>query len=433
MLDMCGAGASTLSWTARGMDATKEPGMVKPRRRREDDETPEDAVLRLVRDHTAELLHFASRFCWCADDAQDAYQRAVEILVRRMRTDPPGDPLNWLRTVLKNECVTLRTKRAEIVGRNEADLDGEEARNLEDPAERAIGFERLRHTAEALQRLKPQELTALLMRAEGHSYKEIAASNDWTYTKTNRSITEGRRALLIRLGAIESGAECDRWFPLLSLLADGEATTEQLAELRPHLRACPGCRATLRDLHDAPRRLAALVPPALVPLGTASGTVVDHAETVVHALVARTTLAVARVQSALDALSGTKLAAVAASSAAIAGGGVAIEQVATPPRPSHVVVQSVADRGRTASAGLVVAALPAAAARTTPRGSGGSAGRPAPKHADSEFSFEAPASPEPSSPPEWSSSRPLAHTAVAPRARAPAAPTSPADAEFAGP
>jgi RNA polymerase sigma factor (sigma-70 family) len=412
------------------MDATKEPWMVKPRRRRRDDETPEDAVLRLVRDHTAELLHFASRFCWCADDAQDAYQRAVEILVRRMRSDPPGDPLNWLRTVLKNECLTLRTKRAELVGRNEADLDGEEARNLEDPEERAIGFERLRHTAEALQRLKPQELTALLMRAEGRSYKEIAASNDWTYTKTNRSITEGRRALLIRLGAIESGAECDRWLPLLSLLADGEATSEQLAELRPHLRACPGCRATLRELHDASGRLAALLPPALVPLGAGSGAVAGHVETVVHALVERTTLAVARVQSALDALSGTKLAAVAASSAALASGGVAIEQVATPPRPSHVVARAVADRGRTASTGLVVAALPAAAARTTPHGSGGSAGRAAPKRAESEFSFEAAASP---GSPSSSSSRPLARTAVAPRARAPAAPTSPADAEFAGP
>jgi RNA polymerase sigma factor (sigma-70 family) len=354
--------------------------------------TTEDELLALVRKHAAELLRFARRHSLCDDDAHDAYQRTLEILLRRMRTDPPERPLAWLRTVLKHECAAVRAQREQLVEHDEADLDGHAARHQEDPAERAIGFERLRHTAEALQRLKPQELTALLLRAEGFSYREIGERTSWSATKVNRCVTEGRRALLSRLGAIESGAECMRWLPLLSRLADGEADAADLAQLRPHLRRCAGCRATLRALHDAPSAVAALVPPALAlgALAAPPGAALErHAEGLVHALLARTglsaraqgafdalharvalgaarvegafdalharvALGAARVQSALDALPGAKLAAVAASGAALAGGGIAISQTAlAPSRP-------VPARAVAAAAPAATGALPAA-------------------------------------------------------------------------
>ena len=289
-------------------------------------ESAEEAALRLVQDHAAELLRFARRFSHCADDAHDAYQRTIEILVRRIRSDPPAQLLSWVRTVLRHEALALRTEREQVVGRVEIDLDRHEDRLSDDPAERVVGQERLRHTAEALGRLKPQELTALVLRAEGLSYREICARTSWSYTRVNRTVTEGRRALIERLGAIETGAECDRWLPLLSALADGEASASELAELRPHLRACPACRATLRDCHAMPARVAALVPPALVAAPHAS--LVDHAGVALHALAERATLLAARVQGAFEAVPGTKLAAVAASTAALAGGGVALEQAA---------------------------------------------------------------------------------------------------------
>lgn len=295
-------------------------------RTRRDD--AEDATLRLVQEHAGQLLRFARRFSYCADDAHDAYQRALEILVRRMRSDPPSEPLRWLRTVLRHEALAVRAEREQLLGGVELDLDRHEDRALPDPSDRAISHERLRHTAEALRRLKPQEVTALVLRAEGLTYAEICTRMGWTYTKTNRCVTEGRRALLERLGAIESGAECARWLPLLSALADGEASAAELAELRPHLRACPACRAVLRDVHAAPSQVALLVPPAVVEAAAAAagGGLTGHAELGLHALVERMTLLAARAQSALEALPGTKLAAVAASSAAIAGGGVALEQ-----------------------------------------------------------------------------------------------------------
>jgi DNA-directed RNA polymerase specialized sigma24 family protein len=51
------------------------------------------------------------------------------------------------------------------------------------------------HAQRQLAQLKPDECTGLGLQAAGFSYKEIAARRGWTYTKTNRCITEGRAAL----------------------------------------------------------------------------------------------------------------------------------------------------------------------------------------------------------------------------------------------
>src|SRR5215212_10730591 len=100
----------------------------------------EEATLQLVLDHAGELLRFARRFSHCADDAHDAYQRAVEILVRRMRVDPPEQPLPWMRTVLRHEALAVRAEREQLVGRAEPDLDRHEDRAAADPAEQAVGI-----------------------------------------------------------------------------------------------------------------------------------------------------------------------------------------------------------------------------------------------------------------------------------------------------
>lgn len=399
---------------------------MRSRERRE--ESVEDALLRLVQEHAAELLRFARRFSHCADDAHDAYQRTVEILVRRMRIDPPAQPLSWIRTVLRHEALAVRAEREQLVGHAELDLDCHEDRAIADPSERALGHERLRHTAEALQRLKPQEVTALVLRAEGLSYAEICRRTGWTYTKTNRCVTEGRRALLQRLGAIESGAECARWLPLLSAFADGEASARQLADLRPHLRRCPSCRATLRDSHAAPAQVALLVPPVLVSAaGPPRGSLVGHAELLLHAATERATLLVARVQGAFEALPAAKVAAVAASTAALAGGGVAIQHVGHAAPPRAVVRASAATTG---PAALTTIAFPGAAGAT-------SASRPS-RHDAANGEFGRNARPSSEFPPQaapraefaGAPSPPPAVSAVAPSRTAPAPPSQ---SEFGGP
>jgi anti-sigma factor RsiW len=66
----------------------------------------------------------------------------------------------------------------------------------------------------------------------------------------------------VRLAGIQGGIECARVVPLLSALADGEASAERLARLRPQMKTCLACRATLREFCAAPQRVAALAPPA---------------------------------------------------------------------------------------------------------------------------------------------------------------------------
>src|SRR4051812_19463711 len=62
-------------------------------------------VLAALREHAASMLRVARRHSWCADDAEDAYQRAVEIFLRhagRLDREAVG---GWLRTVTKHEAM----------------------------------------------------------------------------------------------------------------------------------------------------------------------------------------------------------------------------------------------------------------------------------------------------------------------------------------
>ena len=104
----------------------------------------------------------------------------------------------------------------------------------------------------------------MLLKALGYSYDEIAERTGFSWTKVNRSLTEGRRSFLDRFQQIETGRHCRRFEPVLSAASDGEATSEQTRLLEQHLRACQSCRALLRGYRAAPARVAELVPPALV-------------------------------------------------------------------------------------------------------------------------------------------------------------------------
>ena len=56
-------------------------------------------------------------------------------------------------------------------------------------------------TIAGLRALKPDEARALAARMLGFSYREIADTFGWSYTKTNRCVTEGRAALRAWLAA----------------------------------------------------------------------------------------------------------------------------------------------------------------------------------------------------------------------------------------
>jgi hypothetical protein len=139
------------------------------------------------------------------------------------------------------------------------------------------------------------------------------------------------------------GDECLRWEPLLSALVDGEATSEQLADLRPHLRNCGTCRATLRALHTTGTSLGALFPPTTVTLGA---TDLEHAgslltrlyETVSMTIHERAASTVLRLHTAVETATAHKAAAIAASAVAVAGGGLAVDE-ARRPEPARAVAE----------------------------------------------------------------------------------------------
>jgi hypothetical protein len=163
------------------------------------------------------------------------------------------------------------------------------------------------------------------------------------HTKVNRCLTEGRQALVVRLAGIQGGVECAKLAPLLSAFADGEAGAEQLAVLRPHMKTCLSCRARLKEFRAAPARVAALVPPATLVAGDGGGTVRSLVESVVGAMQHKAAAVGERAHAATELAAGQKVAAVAASAAALAGGGTAVDHFANhqgPPQPETRQVET---------------------------------------------------------------------------------------------
>jgi RNA polymerase sigma factor (sigma-70 family) len=225
-------------------------------------------VAAVVQRHERALLRVARQASLCEDDALDAYQRALEIFVRRVETVEQATEVAWLKVVIRHEAMAIRRARSESVADADLDFDafvpGVE-RSVDD---QIAASERVRRSAEALRALKPDEAKALMMKAHGLSYEEIGERNGWSYTKVNRAITEGRRRFMAVFEGIESGEECERLAPLVEALALGSATSAQLRALRPHLRHCTACRAAVRDLHLSRLRRATLFLPGLL-LGSA--------------------------------------------------------------------------------------------------------------------------------------------------------------------
>jgi len=361
----------------------------------------------LIRRRGSEVLGVARRYAVSPEDAEDAYQRGLEILLTKAPTTQEAELLPWLKTVVRHEAFALRKKRERDVPAEHEALDAFVSDLSHAAEERAERYDRLRVGAEALGRLKPQETRALLLKAEGLSYQEIAAQTGWTYTKVNRCLVEGRRAFVARVEGIESGEECERMQPLLSAFADGEASAEDVATLRPHLRGCSSCRAALRDYREAPRKVAAVVP--------AGGLLAWLADRVWSG-----------VRSLFEGAAAQKIAVVAASSAAVAGGGAATMQAVdhTPARPAAQRAAAASRPAATPRTAPMSTATPATTAKRTPQR------RHHPRRR-APAATQAQRSPAPSTRPSRASAAPApkqtspsSNPATAPAA-APAAPTKP--------
>jgi RNA polymerase sigma factor (sigma-70 family) len=213
--------------------------------------TAEARVVAMLARHGAVLMRVARQASLCHDDAADALQRALEIYVRRLDTVERATEAAWLKVVVRHEAYAIRRTRGECVADSDVELDTFVPAPGRSVEEQVLSGDRVSRSAEALRALKPDEARALMLKAHGLSYEEIGQRCGWTYTKVNRCLTEGRRRFMELYAELEAGTACERFAPLLEALAAGAASSEQMVELRPHLRRCSACRATVRDLHLA--------------------------------------------------------------------------------------------------------------------------------------------------------------------------------------
>jgi len=120
----------------------------------------DELILRTIAAHADSLLRTARRHSICADDAHDAYQRAIEIFMAHAQRLDAGRAAGWLHVVVKREAQALRRSRQKLLTSAEIDLDGHEAPSLPTPEEQLLRLDMVNRSAEALKRLKPHELRA---------------------------------------------------------------------------------------------------------------------------------------------------------------------------------------------------------------------------------------------------------------------------------
>ncbi|MDX6582868.1 MAG: hypothetical protein QOI10_2052 [Solirubrobacterales bacterium] len=160
-----------------------------------------NAAVELLRAHGEVLRRVARRHSACAEDADDALQRASVILLTKAPVADPGRLIAWMVVVTKHEAMAVRRGRERLLaclapdGASGIDRLDTLASDLPDPAERAERRERLAEARAAVAALKANERLAILLQAQGYSYAEICGICGWSYTKVNRCLAEGRERL----------------------------------------------------------------------------------------------------------------------------------------------------------------------------------------------------------------------------------------------
>ena len=132
-------------------------------------------------------------------DAEDALGDACVQFLRFYEGAEGTEALRWMFLVSKRcaWAISRRRRGRESLRPIVTEGDGEEAAIVvaEERAGPAELAERSAETARIIaliERLRPDERTALILFGLGCSYAEIAELRGWSYTKVNRSLSEGR-------------------------------------------------------------------------------------------------------------------------------------------------------------------------------------------------------------------------------------------------
>ncbi len=160
------------------------------------------AMARFYAEHAARLRAIVARHVHSSDTTvEDACQNAWTILLAHPEIHLDHRGLSWLTTVAIRETWAQARRARELPAGALSSPDAdpgeltEPAGAVGDPVDAALTRDEHDRRVSALQALKPREREALWLYGLGHSYHEIAALTDSSYTAVNRRITEGRARL----------------------------------------------------------------------------------------------------------------------------------------------------------------------------------------------------------------------------------------------
>lgn len=230
------------------------------------DEDRRRAVCRAMTSGPA-LIRFAARYAPRVEDAEDAYQRALEIALRKAPVTDKRGFMAWLHTVLKHEALAVgRAHRREMPTADDdlsATLD---AQANSDPSPYAAFEWRQRYRAlqDALASLTESQRICVMLQSAGASYSAIEEITGYSRRKVERSVLEGRRSLHRWELDLAQGEVCEKLLGAIEGVAGGTATERESRSVRRHLRHCPPCAALLRRRRQSHDWLGALVPASLV-------------------------------------------------------------------------------------------------------------------------------------------------------------------------
>ena len=169
------------------------------------------------------LVRYAARFTRSLPDAEDAYQRSMEIALTRAPVTEPRRFTAWLHTVIRHEALAIAAARRREAPAAEDDVAASLGEVVGAPPPDALmeWRERYRILQDAVASLTESQRVCLMLKSVGANYAEIATVTGFSLRKVERSILEGRAGLHAWEARMASGGECERLRPALEQAATG--------------------------------------------------------------------------------------------------------------------------------------------------------------------------------------------------------------------
>ena len=218
------------------------------------------------------FLRYAARYAPSLEDAEDAYQQAMEIALQSAPSTDPRRLDAWLYTVVRHEALAAgrrRRREAPEPGADVAASDRAVAPDARRPDVVAEWRERHADVTEALSGLSETQRTCLILRTAGLGHAQIAEMTGRPLRQVERAISRGRARVIEWETAVASGAACERLRPAIDHVAQGGGRPVDRRRVETHVRRCLPCRQVLAARRRLDPQLIALVPAALLPSGGA--------------------------------------------------------------------------------------------------------------------------------------------------------------------